>query len=97
MNVHVWGLLKSSRALTHYPRGNGIVKRFHGFLKHTIQTLTVQTDLTANEMVAVALVIYRSTPHTKETPFYLCLHGYAYGVTQNATHDEFSEANQFGN
>lgn len=60
-------------ASPHYPQGNGVIERFHGFLKHSLQTLSVQTDLSADEMLATALMIYRSTPHTdtKETPFYI--------------------------
>lgn len=65
---------KHIKTSSYHPEGNGVCEAFHIYLKSTLPKLLVGFPNTKFEiLVAMALINYKSTPHstTAETPFTL--------------------------
>ncbi|EZG42712.1 integrase core domain protein, partial [Gregarina niphandrodes] len=55
----------------YYPQGNSVVEAFHQYLNRSISSFTSTTPWSFPEIVASAMMAYRSTPHptTGESPY----------------------------
>ncbi|EZG42914.1 hypothetical protein GNI_208350 [Gregarina niphandrodes] len=48
---------------TYYPQGNGVIEAFHQYLNKSVSAFVSTTDWSFKEIVASAMLAYRSTPH----------------------------------